>query len=77
MTEPIKAGDRCLVVDGLGRGKPPNIGLTVTVNSLQGEHSVHGRVWRCSGAGIQQLTDGGGYAVTGWADFPQSWLQKL
>lgn len=74
MSEPVKAGDMAEVVGGLGRGKSPNIGLRVSVVSLQGEH---GRVWRCTGDGIQQLTDAGTYAVTGWADFAQSWLRKI
>ena len=77
MTEPIKVGDNCLVVGGLGRGKSPNIGLTVQVNSFQGEHSQHGRIWRCTGNGVQQLADSGAYIATGWADFPSAWLQKL
>lgn len=77
MEEPIKTGDPCEVVGGLGRGKSPNVGLRVTVASAQGEHSTLGRIWRCTGEGIQQLTDGGAYVVTGWADFAQSWLRKL
>jgi hypothetical protein len=77
VAEPLKAGDRCEVVGGLGRGKSPNVGLRVTVASFQGEHSQLGRIWRCTGDGVQQLTDGGTYAVTGWADFAQSWLRKL
>jgi hypothetical protein len=76
MNEPIKAGDLCEVIGGLGQGKSPNLGLQVTVVSLQGEHSQHGRIWRCEGPGVKQLTDGGGYAVTGWGDFAQSWLRK-
>lgn len=77
MNEPIKAGDLCLVVGGLGRHKSPNIGLTVKVISAQGEHSQYGMVWRCAGAGVKQLTDSGTYAEFGWADFPAMWLQKI
>ena len=77
MSEPIKKGDICLVITGLGRHKSPNVGLLVNVESLQGEHSEHGRVWRCSGAGIKQLGDSGEYIITHWADFPANWLQKL
>ena len=76
MSAPIQAGDQCRVIAGLGRSKSPNVGLHVTVRSLQGEHSVHGRVWRCEGQGVQQLNDGGGYDATGWADFPAAWLIK-
>lgn len=77
MNRPISAGDTCLVVGGLGRTKSPNAGLTVTVRSLQGEHTQHGRIWRCEGAGIKQLTEAGGYEVTGWADFATAWLQRI
>jgi len=77
MNEPIKAGDDCLVVGGLGRSKSPNIGKRVKVASAQGEHSRYGRVWRCTGEGVCQLGDAGNYVVTGWADFPVSWLQKI
>lgn len=77
MNQPIKAGDVCLVLQGLGQGKSPNVGLVVVVAQLQGEHSRLGRIWRCTGPGIKQLTETGAYADTGWADFPVSWLQKL
>ncbi|WP_298379186.1 hypothetical protein [uncultured Bradyrhizobium sp.] len=77
MSAPLQAGDPAEVVGGLGRGKSPNIGQRVKVVSFQGEHSQHGRIWRCTGDNVQQLTDAGGYAVTGWADFAQSWLRKI
>lgn len=77
MREPIKAGDDALVVGGLGRQKSPNLGLVVKVASLQGEHSQFGRIWRCTNPDIKQLTDAGGYQVTGVADFAADWLQKL
>lgn len=76
MSRPIQAGDLCEVIGGLGRGKSPNIGLTVRVASLQGEHTQHGRIWRCTGPDVKQLTDSGEYQVTGWADFAQSWLRR-
>ena len=77
MNEPIKAGDLCEVVGGLGCEKSPNLGLRVTVEHLRGEHTKYGRIWRCSGPGVKQLTDGGGYVETGWGDFAASWLRKL
>jgi len=76
MNEPIKSGDDCLVIGGLGQHKSPNIGKRVKVGQHQGEHSRHGRIYRCTGDGVVQLSDGGGYVVTGWADFPVSWLRK-
>lgn len=77
MSEPIKAGDLAEVVGGLGRSKSPNLGLRVKVLSLQGEHSQHGRIWRCEGAGVKQMNDAGQYIDTGYADFASSWLRKI
>ena len=77
MKRPIQAGDKCLVVGGMGLDRSPNLGLTVTVRSLQGDHSVRGKIWRCEGDGVTQLTDTGTYQVTGWADFAASWLQRI
>jgi hypothetical protein len=77
MNEPIKAGDKCEVINALGRGKSPNIGLEVTVVSRTGEHSTLGVVWHCSNPDIVQLGDAGNYLRSGWADFPTAWLKKL
>jgi len=73
MTEPIKSGDRCEVIAGALGSKGPNIGKQVTVGDLRGEHSEHGRIWRCHGEGL--VTEFG--ALGTQADFAQSWLRKL
>ncbi|APW37631.1 hypothetical protein RD110_10880 [Rhodoferax koreense] len=73
MNEPIKSGDRCLVIAGSLGDKGPNIGKTVLVTSLMGEHSQHGRIWRCVAPNL--VTDCGVIGVA--ADFAASWLQKL
>lgn len=36
-----------------------------------------GRIWRCEGPGVQQLTDAGTYTLTGVADFAAAWLRKI
>jgi len=77
MKEPIKSGDMCLVVGGLGRKKSPNIGKTVRVGLSVGDHSEYGRVWRCTGEDIKQLHDNGEYITMHWADFPAKWLEKI
>lgn len=77
MKEPIKAGDKCEVIGGLGRSKSPNLGLEVVVKSRTGEHSTLGVVWLCEHPSIQQLSDAGAYVTTGWADFPVAWLRKI
>jgi hypothetical protein len=73
MNEPIKSGDRCEVIGGALGLKGPNVGKTVTVRSLRGEHSVHGRIWMCEGPDL--VTEYGGLGTQ--ADFAQSWLRKL
>lgn len=73
----LSAGDRALVVGGLTRLKSPNLGKEVTIISAQGEHSQHGRIWRCEGTGICQMNDVGAFVDFGWADFPAKWLIKI
>lgn len=82
MGEPIKAGDECVVIGGLGHQKSPNIGKRVKVgHRIYGahgmDHTQFGRVHRCEGEGVVQLGDAGDYIVTGWADFPVAWLRKV
>lgn len=71
--EPIKSGDSCLVVGGVFEDKAPNLGKTVTVMALRGEHSQYGRIWACSGKDL--VTEYGGVGSN--ADFAASWLQKI
>ena len=73
MAEPIKSGDECIVIAGALGDKGPNIGKTVTVVQLRGEHSEHGRIWRCQGKGL--ITECGVQGL--YMDFAQSWLQKI
>lgn len=73
MNEPIKKGDRCEVISGALGDKGPNIGKKVIVVSFMGEHSVHGRIWRCTAPDL--ITE---YGVVGIAcDFAAAWLKKL
>ena len=73
MNEPIKVGDLCEVIAGALDDKGPNVGKTVTVSSLRGEHSVYGRIWQCTGDNL--ITEYG--AVGNQADFAVAWLRKL
>lgn len=72
-TEPIKCGDRCLVVGGAFDEGSTNRGKTVTVAALRGEHSQYGRIWSCIGESL--VTEYGGSGDR--ADFAAAWLQKL
>lgn len=76
MNEPIKAGDRCEVVDGLMGKASPNIGLIVVVRQYVGDHSKFGRVWRCEAEYAERGQIGRGVPPD-MADFAQSWLRKL
>lgn len=76
MNKPIQAGDLCRVVDGQRGQDSPNIGLIVTVVSFVGEHSQHGRIWRCK-AEFAELGQAGVGVPPGMADFAQSWLKKI
>lgn len=77
MSEPIKAGDRCEVVWGLQGAASPNIGLVVIPRSFVGEHSQHGRIWRCEAEYAERGQAGTDKVPGGHADFAQSWLKKL
>jgi hypothetical protein len=74
--EPIHAGDRCEVIDGLLGKDSPNIGLVVVVISYVGDHSKYGRIWRCE-AEYAERGQPGKNVPDGQADFAQSWLRKL
>ena len=76
MTEPIKAGDLCEVIDGAKGKNSPNIGLVVRVLSFMGEHSQYGRIWRCE-AEYAELHQAGRDVPPGAADFAQDWLRKI
>lgn len=70
---PVKSGDNCTVIAGALGTTGPNVGKVVTVRNLRGEHSQHGRIWRCTGAGL--VTEYG--ALADEADFAASWLKKI
>lgn len=76
MRTPIKAGDLAEVIDGLQGKDSPNLGLIVRVLSYLGDHSVHGRIWRCEAA-YAVLGQVGVNVPPGTADFAQSWLRKI
>lgn len=81
MSEPINAGDRCEVVWGLQGENSPNLGLIVIARQYVGDHSQHGRVWRCEAEYAEIGQPGhdvpGRLPIRGMADFAQAWLRKL
>ena len=69
----IKRGDRAVIISGALGDKGPNVGKEVTVGQFQGEHSIHGRIWKVHGQGL--VTEYG--AVGDSVDCAAAWLQKL
>lgn len=76
MNPPISAGDLAEVVSGHQAAASPNIGLIVRVLHFVGEHSRHGRIWRCE-AEYASLHQPGVSVPPGQADFAQAWLRKI
>jgi hypothetical protein len=68
----IYTGVLCRVIGGTDN---LNIGKIVRVASLQGEHSVYGRIWRCTTEGELLVTEFGAIGIS--ADFAQDWLEPL
>ena len=73
MSQPIKKGDRAVIIAGALGDKGPNVGKEVTVGLLRGEHSVYGLIWRVHGAGL--VSDMG--VIADEVDCAASWLQKI
>lgn len=68
----VETGVLCMVIGGTDG---INIGKTVRVASLRGEHSVYGRIWRCTAVDCQLITEYGAVGIA--ADFAQSWLMPI
>lgn len=77
MEQPVSAGCRAEVVDGLKGRASPNLGLIVKVLSRCGEHSKHGPIWLCEAEYVERALDGTRNPPPGTAHFAQSWLKRL
>jgi len=82
MERPLSNGDVCIVINGLGQGKSPNLGKFVTIDKRVfgahgGDHSRFGPVYSCISKDLVKLTDAGGYALTSVLDFPGIWLKRI
>jgi len=76
MSKPIESGCLAEVIFGLSGLDSPNIGLIVRVVSLQGEHTQHGRIWRCK-AEYAERGQPGVNVPPGYSDFAQNWLRRI
>lgn len=68
----IYSGQLCKVIGGTDN---LNVGKTVRVASLQGEHSKLGRIWRCMAVDCEIVTEYGAIGIA--ADFAQDWLEPI
>lgn len=72
----IERGVICEVISGAnGPYDSPNVGKIVEVASLQGEHSEHGRIWRCISSRGDLVSEYGAIGIA--ADFAQAWLKPM
>lgn len=77
MDQPISAGCRAEVIDGLKGRASPNLGLIVKVLERTGEHSLHGPIWLCKAEFAEIAQAGTRERPPGTAHFAQSWLKRL
>lgn len=80
--KPLSSGDVCIIINGLGKEKSPNIGKLVTIDKrLYGnfgmDHREFGPIYTCIGKDLVLLDDIGNYVNTSKADFPGIWLQRI
>lgn len=75
MKQPIKSGDTCKIIDGVLKEKSPNVGKTVLVKSMQGNHSTLGVIWRVVGSDLVSYNDM--TPPDGGVDVPAIWLKKI
>lgn len=79
---PLSSGDVCIIINGLGKEKSPNIGKLVTISKrLYGnfgmDHRDFGPIYSCVGKDLYKLSDSGGYIATNTADLPGIWLERI
>lgn len=70
----VKQGVLCEIVGG-AIYPSPNLGKIVEVVSYQGDHTLHGPVWRCKGHGKDLVSEYGVVAVA--LDFAEDWLKPI
>jgi hypothetical protein len=70
----LKQGVLCEVVGGV-LYPSPNLGKIVETVAVQGEHALHGTIWRCKGHGKDLVSEWGVVAIA--MDFAEDWLKPL
>lgn len=82
MTRPLEHGDVCIIINGLGQDRSPNLGKFIIIDKrVFGEygmdHTKYGPVYRCLGKDLVQLKDDGSFFNTPTADIPGIWLKRI
>lgn len=70
----VKLGDLCEIIGGV-LYPSPNLGKIVEVVSYQGEHTLHGPIYRCKGHGKDLVSEMGVLAIA--LDFAEDWLKPI
>jgi hypothetical protein len=70
----IKSGILAEVVGG-ALYPSPNLGVIVEVGPYQGEHTLHGAIWRCMAASGSLVSEYGVVAIA--LDFAADWLKPI
>lgn len=68
----IKPGIKAKIIGG-ALAPSPNLGKIVDVVTYQGEHTLWGPIWRCSGSDL--VSEYGVKAIA--LDFAEDWLEPL
>lgn len=69
----FQRSDKAVIIAGALGTTGPNVGKVVTIGQRQGEHSLHGTIWRVYGDNL--VTEYG--VMCAELDCAQSWLRKL
>ena len=82
MNRPLEHGDVCIIIDGLGGVKSPNLGKFVIIDKrvfgdYGMDHTKYGPVYHCLGKDLITLGDAGQYVATAAADLPGIWLRRV
>lgn len=76
MTEPIKKGDLCIIIDGYLKEESPNIGKIVTVGKIAIEHPLFGPMVEISGEALI-ISSGDDIRTSDKVNIPVKWLKKI
>jgi hypothetical protein len=77
MREPLKVGDKAVVVWGKFGENSPNLGKIVTIEEMREDNPNFGRMWRCGGEDLKFHNECKVLVSAPYAIFPAIWLRKI